>query len=189
MRMRSIAVLLSASVAISACGKKYEDFETGEFQGRLIVEWYDDDAFVYRPDPDDPLTFTRFDKTPFTPETFTTDGGSIPRPVRALKHYSPWGYAKAYIIHDWIFAEHRCGRLPEVDFQLSADILSEGIKTMIEDDAASTPTEHRVLETVDAVVRSEITKAIWNDGKCEDDVGFESGVERQDAPKAVFVIE
>jgi hypothetical protein len=39
-----------------------------------------------------------------------TDGGSIPQPLRAIKVYSPWGYAPAFLVHDWLFAIKQCKR-------------------------------------------------------------------------------
>jgi hypothetical protein len=39
-----------------------------------------------------------------------TDGGSIPQPLRAIKVYSPWGYAPAFLVHNWLFAIKQCER-------------------------------------------------------------------------------
>jgi hypothetical protein len=38
-----------------------------------------------------------------------TDGGSIPRLFWSVKGFSPWGYGPAYVLHDWLFHQHRCG--------------------------------------------------------------------------------
>ena len=34
-----------------------------------------------------------------------TDGGSIPRIAQAFNGFSPWGYAPAYMIHDWLLSD------------------------------------------------------------------------------------
>jgi len=188
--MRLIASFAAASaLMISGCGKSYDEFEPGEFQGRLIVEWYDKDIFVFRPDPEDPLVFTRYNDEAFQPATFQTDGGSTPQILRAFKHYSPWGYAKAYIIHDWIFSEHYCGRMQDVSFHESADILSEGVKTMIETRGEDDPSERKVLETIDLGVRTTFARDAWDNGACNP--VSPTGVETFDlgTRKAVFVVE
>jgi len=159
------AMVAMAAFGLSGCGKNYEEIKK------------------------DPLVFTRFDKTEFKPEDFQTDGGSTPQIMRAFKHYSPWGYAKAYIIHDWIFSEHYCGRMEDTSFEESADILSEAIKTMIIERDGEDESEKKVLQTIDAAVRSSFARDNWNTGECipVDDVGFEAAAVGK--PDAVFVVE
>ena len=68
--------------------------------------------FVYVPSPGRPLTFHRrsHDATVRTivPEMMYTDGGSIPRQAQLFRGFSPWGFAPAYMVHDWIFVARHC---------------------------------------------------------------------------------
>ena len=70
-----------------------------------------------------------------------TDGGSIPKIAQVFKGLSPWGYAPAYMIHDWVFIAHHCivdgstekrfDQVRGVAFDDSAAILGEGFKAFI----------------------------------------------------------
>ncbi|RNC82869.1 MAG: DUF1353 domain-containing protein [Phycisphaera sp.] len=105
-----------------------------------------------------------------------TDGGSIPRVFWSIPGYSPWGYAPAYIIHDWIFSVHQCNQ-PSLDYtnpdqQTTYDVfdaaqaMSEVLKTMREQDPNVEITK-LVLFTIDRAVRTSRAQAAWN-GECED---------------------
>jgi hypothetical protein len=63
-----------------------------------------------------------------------TDGGSIPRFLWGVKGYSPWSYAPAYIVHDWLFEAHHCGYTPDnrYSFEDSVAVLAEGLKAVME---------------------------------------------------------
>src|SRR5262249_9096204 len=100
--------VLAASIQ-TASGASYEDFHVGSLKGKLIVQWWERDKFVFLPDKDDPLTFKRSDGETITPGRMFTDGGSIPRPLWIFRQYSPWGYAPAFIVHDWLFHMKQCG--------------------------------------------------------------------------------
>jgi len=96
----------------------YASLMAGHFKGSLVVVWVGegggpgDGRFLYVPDPDDPLTFKRNDpKAPgavIRPGIMYTDGGSIPKIAQAFRGFSPWGYAPAYMIHDWLFVARHC---------------------------------------------------------------------------------
>ena len=72
------------------------------------------------------------------PGLMYTDGGSIPKVAQVFKGLSPWGYAPAYMIHDWMFVARHCivdgssdkrfQQVRDVDFDQSATILGEAIK-------------------------------------------------------------
>lgn len=125
----------------------------GRFDGRLFVMWVGegapftgDGSFVFVPNPRDPLTFTRFDSTgaqigpPIRPEMMYTDGGSIPRIATVFRGLSPWGYAPAYMIHDWLFIANHClldgtpseeqKKFEGMDFHTSAVIIAEAIRSL-----------------------------------------------------------
>jgi hypothetical protein len=120
----------------------------GRFDGALFVMWVGetqgglgDGRFVFVPSD----TFTRVmpdgREQVILPEMMYTDGGSIPAIAQVFNGFSPWGYAPAYMIHDWLFVARKClndGQATEgekavagVSFQDSAEIAAEAIKTLI----------------------------------------------------------
>lgn len=81
-----------------------------QLKGTLLIQWDSDQRFIYLVDPNDPLTFVTADGRTIKPGRMYTDGGSIPRIFWSAKGFSPWGYGPAYVIHDWLFHQHQCGR-------------------------------------------------------------------------------
>ena len=71
-----------------------------------------DGNFLFVPDPRDPLVFRRADPQShgavIQPGLMYTDGGSIPKIAQVFNGFSPWGYAPAYMIHDWLFVGRHC---------------------------------------------------------------------------------
>lgn len=145
-----LPALLCGSLA--GCGYvNYRDAPEGIFKGALFVMWIGeggnsgDGRFVYVPDQNDPLRFIRGGGTAkgqeIIPEMMYTDGGSIPKQVQLFKGFSPWGYAPAYMVHDWIFVARHCitdgqanpreQKISKMSFQDSAEITAEMIKTLI----------------------------------------------------------
>jgi Protein of unknown function (DUF1353) len=169
------AVLLIPSCDDLRSGFFYDRTDTGTLKGRLIVEWIDQDKFIFEPDPKDPLTFTRKDKEVIQPQTMYTDGGSIPAPLRALKSYSPWGYAPAYIIHDWLFAMKHC-KVPgfeKYDLEKAATILAEVMKTVMENPKYGGPNK-LVHYSIYEGVRSPTAQKYWDAGTCDTPSGPKS---------------
>ena len=124
--------------------------------------------FIFLPDPGRPLTFTRFNRDAITPGRMYTDGGSIPRPFRVLRNYAPWGYAPAFIIHDWLFHVQHC-QLPgyeKYDVEEAAWVMTEVMKTMMEQDK-EVPTDKLALYAMFEAVRSSIAVTEWNRSKEE----------------------
>ena len=137
---------------LAGCGMvDYPAAPVGRFDGSLFVMWVGEGAdgqgdgrFVFVP-TETPLTFTRVlpDGTEqvIAPQMMYTDGGSIPTLAQVFKGFSPWGYAPAYMVHDWLFVARRClndGMATEAEaevagltFQDSAEIAAEAIKTLI----------------------------------------------------------
>jgi hypothetical protein len=61
-------IISSAMVAAIGTGDAFsksrdfgEDFRVGSLKGKLVVQWWEPDKFVFLPDKDDPLTFKRSD--------------------------------------------------------------------------------------------------------------------------------
>jgi Protein of unknown function (DUF1353) len=144
----------------------YSRTEPGTLSGKLLVQWIDADRFRFLPDAEQPLTFVRADGESIRPGQMYTDGGSIPRPLWALRSYSPWGYAPAFIVHDWLFEMHHCG-LPgneAYDVEEAAQVMSEVMKTMAEAEPAYRNT--LAVYTMYEAVRSPIAVDVWNSGSC-----------------------
>lgn len=145
-------VLLFCLAMAAACGQvNYDDLPEGEFKGTLFVMWVDDGRragdvrFVFVPNPRDPLRFVRAEghgSVPvIEPEMMYTDGGSIPRAGQLFNGLNPWGYAPAYMVHDWIFVARHCltdgmptareETIRGMEFKESAEIIAEAIKALI----------------------------------------------------------
>jgi hypothetical protein len=150
-----------------ASGASYEDFRVGSLKGKLVVQWWEPDKFVFLPDKDDPLTFKRSDGETITPGRMFTDGGSIPRPLWIFRQYSPWGYAPAFIVHDWLFHMKQCG-LPGKDkynHEIAATVMAEVMKTMME--TKKVDVAKLSLLAMYEAVDSNIAQTYWDTGKCE----------------------
>jgi hypothetical protein len=163
MRKAVFVPLISLALLLAGCAEiVYRQTDTGEFTGKLDVRWIEPDRFLYLPHEADPLRFRPAEGEVVTPRAMYTDGGSIPRLFWGIPGYSPWGYAPAYIIHDWLFVAHHC-QYPEVasvTFADSARLLAEGIKTLMETGVA--PQDATVLYSIYEAVRSPIAERLWN---------------------------
>lgn len=169
-RNAAIAVLLA--VGLGGCldklyGWHYDQTKTGDLKGTLRVTWLNNDSFLYEPDPGNPLTFKRTDGNSITPGPMYTDGGSIPSALRALKGYSPWGYAPAFIIHDWLFVMKQCklAGYESYDLESAATIMSEAMKTLMEKPQFGGPNK-LVHYSMYEGVRSSTAKNYWDNGPC-----------------------
>jgi hypothetical protein len=148
---RFIAALL---ISLTGCGSiNYDKVQAGRFDGSLFVMWVGeggptgDGTFVYVPAPGNELAFTRVSakgkEQVIRPTMMYTDGGSIPKIGQVFKGFSPWGYAPAYMVHDWLFRARQCIRdgkatkaeavVAEISFLESAQIIAEAIKTLQEE--------------------------------------------------------
>jgi hypothetical protein len=104
-----------------------------------------------------------------------TDGGSVPAPLRALKSYSPWGYAPAYIIHDWLFAMKHCkiAGYENYDVEKAATVLAEVMKTIMENPKYGGA--HKLVHySIYEGVRSAVAKDYWDNGTCDTPSGPKS---------------
>ena len=166
----SYAILLVSILLLSGCATNhYDKVKTGELKGTITLKWKDPDLFLFEPDPDKPLSFTRHGETePIIPKRMFTDGGSIPRPMRAFKNYSPWGYAPAFIIHDWLFVMQHCKEEGYENFTLesSALIMSEVMKTMMESPEFDFG-DKETLYLMYQAVKTPVAQQWWENGKCK----------------------
>lgn len=183
--MRRLALLFC--LALAACGHvDYDATPAGRFEGSLFVMWVGeggdtgDGRFVYVPNPRDPLRLIRATGSPqvIQPEMIYTDGGSIPRAGQLFRGFAPWGYAPAYMIHDWLFVARHCltdgtpteaeREIAGMEFQDSAEIIAEAIKGLI---AAGKVRENDVAPRVIAgAVAGPVSYRRWVvTGECETD--------------------
>lgn len=143
----------------------YERTHVGKFVGRLDVEWVAPNLFIYRPHPTQPLTYTAADGKVIRPQLMYTDGGSIPRLFWSAPHLGPWDFAPGFIIHDWLFLQHRCksGNWQEFSFERSASVLAEALKTQM---AQANQPEPVVLWAIYEAVKTPTAKALWDSNDC-----------------------
>ncbi len=131
-----------SSSAIDLVGTRfYARVGIGRFQGLPQLTWNglfvkeNRPRFLYVPSTENAFRFFSPSLERWiTPGAMDTDGGSTPLFVRVFSQMSPWYYGAAAIIHDWIFAAHRCGHPPDdrLSFQQAAMIAAEATKTLME---------------------------------------------------------
>jgi Protein of unknown function (DUF1353) len=158
--------LLSACGTVAADSFSYSKVKPGKLAGKLIVQWIEPDRFIFEPDPKTPLTFTRHNGQSITPGRMITDGGSVPRPIWVLRNYSPWGFAPAFIVHDWLFEVKQCKRTGHELFNLenSADVMAEVMKTMIE--SKKIDAGPLTVAAMHEAVLSKPAREAWERGPC-----------------------
>jgi len=66
-----------------------------------------------------------------TPGSTDSNLGSIPQFFQMFSVLTPSYYSLAYLIHDWLFKSHQEGS-KDFTFEQTAEILAEGIKTLME---------------------------------------------------------
>lgn len=155
-------------------GSLWKDTEVGEIKGQMRLQWVAADRFLYVPDERDPLTFIRKQggqtiELIVMNQPFYTDGGSIPRIVRFSSDFSPWKFAPAYIIHDWLFEMNHCD-IPgkeRYDHVIAARIMAEVVKTQM---VASKQKDAVLLYDLYGAVWSHFAAEAWEAGPCRCDL-------------------
>ncbi|GGX59143.1 hypothetical protein GCM10007385_30160 [Tateyamaria omphalii] len=189
--MKALLGSVATCLALTACGTvDFDAAPVGRFEGSALVVWVgpgDDSAlgdgeFVYVPRPGQELTFYRGDGAEVSegnaviqPGAFYTDGGSVPRAVHWIQGFNAWAFGPAYIVHDWLFVVRKCinakdpwgleSPITNMDFQESADIMAETIKTVTEQYQidATTGDAGRVIAPTTA---GPVSYGLWNDTDC-----------------------
>lgn len=165
MRLFALAVI---SILVTGCGSQaYRDTTTAWFSGALDVRWVKNDYFLFLPHKKDPFMLLRTDGSKIQPGPMYTDGGSIPRFLWGIEGYSPWGYAPAYVVHDWLFEAQHCGYAPDdnYSFEDSVTIMAEGLKAIME--TSPEVKNYFVFDTVVGAVGSPIALRLWEKGSCK----------------------
>jgi len=166
--MKNIAFIVLVFLC-SGCGSKlYRETPVGEFSGDLEVRWIANDQFLFTPSRDNPLTFVRSNNQHVVPGVMMTDGGSVPRFLWGVKGLSPWGYAPAYMIHDWVFKVNICDYESDhaYEFSDSVNIMAETLKTVMENDGETK--SNTLFEAIVFATSTEIAERIWNSGTCDE---------------------
>lgn len=186
--MRKLAWLACCFALLGGCATiPYDSLKLGKFSGSVVVVWVGeggssgDGLFVFVPDPENPLTFRRENgRAPgavIRPQIMYTDGGSIPRVAQVFEGFSPWGYAPAYMIHDWLFTARHClidgvksleyEQLKDVNFEESAKILGEAILALVE--AKKVKRADQAGSTITNAVYSFVARESWDKkGACSE---------------------
>ena len=164
---RSIATLFLAD-------QLYDELRSGRFEGAPTVTWngYDEEdgrpVFVFEPGG---FAYITSSGRRITPAVMDTDGGSVPKILHSIGGFNPWTYGPAFIIHDWIFAAHRCDVAPEneIDFEGSALIMAEAMKTLMEVGFENADGKIQVFRKSEdtlylmyQAVRSRFAEDLWN---------------------------
>ena len=158
--------MILAIESLAVQGADYNKLHTGRLEGKLIVQWLEPDVFLFIPDSSKPLKFIRGNGTVIQPGRMLTDGGSIPRPLWAFRSYSPWGYAPAFIVHDWLFYIKRC-KLSDYQawsLESAADVMAEVMKTMME--SGKVEKDPTTVELMQTAVNSRFAKKYWESELC-----------------------
>jgi len=165
--VRNILAAVFCACLWSCATQRYGDTDLVRYSGAVDVRWLKNDYFLFLPNKDDPFTLTRRDGKSIRPGPMYTDGGSIPRFAWGVPGYSPWGYAPAYIIHDWLFEAHHCNYAPDNQYTFgdSAAVMAEGLKAVME--ASPEVRDYFVFDTVVTAVSSTIAERIWDKGECK----------------------
>jgi hypothetical protein len=161
-------VLVIACLAFAGCASQsYRDTASAKLAGSLDIRWVNNDYFLFLPNKDEPFTLLRKDGTKIQPGPMYTDGGSIPRLLWGIEGYSPWGYAPAYIVHDWLFQAQHCGYEPDnmYTFEDSVTVMAESLKSVME--AAREFRNYFVFDSVVSAVGSPIARRLWEKGTCK----------------------
>ena len=185
--MRLWFFLLGCLAFLAACNwTLYQQSEVGTLEGSVAVFWvgegspkYGDGEFVLLTPPDAPLTFTRPDSAGgaiIEPDMIYVDGGTIPKFAQMFKGLSPWGYAHAYMVHDWLFVARKCVNdgeatdyqrriVEDMEFEDQARVIAEVIKTMIAQKMVA-PNDVAPF-AITSAVQSPVSRALWEErGAC-----------------------
>ena len=166
---RAAAILFGCTAFLQAgcASTPYGEVSTGKLEGKLIVQWLEPDIFLFLPDAQKPLRFTRSNGDVIQPGRMLTDGGSIPRPLWILRNYSPWGYAPAFVVHDWLFDMKHCAipGFERYNHHIAATVMAEVMKTMM--GSGKVAVDQPTLLSMYLAVDSPIAESLWNKGKCE----------------------
>lgn len=202
---RSFFALLPLVAGLAACSAiTYQNQQQykAKLRGEVAVFWLaegDQDAgdgkFIYVPIRSDPLVLTWIDGKGQWRETrpgiMFTDGGSIPKFAQGFKGYSPWGYAPAYMVHDWVFEARQCVRngnasedqkqaVAGMNFDDTVRVMAQAIGVLVDRKLVSD--KGTAPSGVTAAVGTPIARHLWEvDKTCNNSVQFAEIARKYDA--------
>jgi len=96
---------------------------------------------------------------------------------------SPWGYAPAYMMHDWLFVAQHCEIEPynQYSFEDSIDVIAEALKAIMIDN--SEVRNNFAFDGIVLAISTPIARNLWDRGSCnspETDLQI-SGLDRMPA--------
>lgn len=160
---RAPGLLDMADTTGQAERKYFTDFPVGVFTGEPHLVWVKPDIFRHEPQLANPFGFIRKNGEVIEPGRMFTDGGSIPRALWFIKDLSPWAYAPAFLIHDWLFDLHHCGRDTR-SFEEVRDIMMEGVRTLIETKVCKM--NRAAFDLIYAGIDSFVARQLWDESEC-----------------------
>jgi hypothetical protein len=188
MRLSKSIIVLALAFLLAGCvSVQYQPDTPSYFTGRVLVIWVGetegsagDGKFLFVPNPNDRLTFHRDASDThgkiIEPGLMYTDGGSIPKIAQVFNGLSPWGYAPAYMIHDWLFTARHClvdgtqdekyNQVRDIGFDESAVILNEAISALVKQ--RQVKRDDLALGAITGAVDSFVARNLWDEtGACE----------------------
>lgn len=150
-------------------------------EGLPHMAWTRPDQFHFiQPTSGPKFAYVTHDGWRIEPRTMSTDGASIPRWLWWDAELSPWRYAPAAIVHDWLFEVHHrlvrngghldpahyspqdVAHFQKMTVQEAADIYAEAMKTLMESHKASFAPQPFILWAQHAATESSIAQQLWN---------------------------
>jgi hypothetical protein len=164
--MRAWVLGVLAMLVVGCAPHPYHVTSPGRFEGDLRLRWVGPEAFLVEPDPQRPFRFVRPGGQAIEPGAFVTDGGSLPRALWGLEGLSPWGYAPAFVVHDWLFQRYRCGLTPggEAAFAESVAVMGEALRALMGD--APSAEELERYRAIMAAVAGPLGRYHWHRSPC-----------------------
>lgn len=144
---------LEATAAESLPGGTFEGLEN------IRLRWVAPNWFEFIPRSTTPFAFTRSSGERVEPRRMFTDGGSIPRLARWSGDLDPWGFAPAYLLHDWEFDVHHCGRSNK-SFESVRDSMMEAVRTLM--DMGLCPSSSIVFRMIYLGISSPFARRLWD---------------------------
>ncbi|MDX0481415.1 hypothetical protein GOD90_20275 [Sinorhizobium medicae] len=144
-----------------AAAERAAEFAIGTFEGleSIRLRWVRPNWFEFIPKRQIPFRFIRANGERVEPRRMFTDGGSIPRLFRWGNGLDPWGFAPAYLLHDYEFDLHRCGR-SDKSFEDVRDTMMEAVRTLMH--VGLCPSSSVVFGMIYAGIDSIVARRIWN---------------------------
>ena len=138
----------------------------GQFENlpNIRLCWLQPQTFVFIPHATAPFAFVRHNGERIEPRRMFTDGGSVPRLVQWYADLDPWGYAPAYLLHDWLFELHHCEEAAAKPFTRTLGdtnaVLLEAVVTLVS--LKICRNDPLATAMIALAVGSPIAKALWD---------------------------